>query len=756
MRTMACVFALMLVSSAAAQETKVPDAPAVEQRDFRDVWPGYVVVPWSAGTPPLNEHTAAAYREQGINAIHVDKEISDAEAGWIDANKFRFYVDHAAGKGTLYLNREQQDAIRGLHPATQYDAGDGLIRRPKCLRDPAALAAMDNILRKNVTADSKHDAIFYSLDDEISTGSFISPVETCWCPHCQDAFRKFALNLYGGSLDKLNAEWGTAFKSADEICPESAAGPLKQATTLTPDKWNFSRWADFHEFMDQTMADTLVREVKLANQIDPRRPVGFEGGQMPCAYGGYDFSRLARSVQWIENYDMGGNDAITRSLAPNVVRVKTFFASGDPLRDVNYLWYHFVQGDRGVILWPQVNADSNAPSKKTVPWWNEKAELRKDLAHLPPVFRELTGKRMSTLLAGAELIDDGIALYYSQPSVRAQWIMDATAHGSTWPNRGSGIEATCSSSGLTRLAWIALLRDAGLQPTFLDAAKLAAGELKFPRYKVLILPAVLAMSDDEAAAIKKFAESGGKVIADYLPGLMDEHCRSRGAKGALDDLFSAKHDWSKGLFDRKHPTEIDGEKYNKPLGERFYIPDSNKGPQEPSVEWGLDFVHSTNHGWGEPFGKGRGLLINLSFAGYLANRFAGRAMGSRISEVGTCLLAEPNEVSPIVLVKTAGELTEVTRWRKAERIYLCVVKNPQGDFAKRGKLAERAGLSDVATDITVTVVGDKPAELVNERTGKPVDVVGVPAEKDFLARWKFSDTWVPCEAAIYSYPVGGK
>jgi hypothetical protein len=109
-----------------------------------------------------------------------------------------------------------------------------------------------------------------------------------------------------------------------------------------------------------------------------------------------------------------------------------------------------------------------------------------------------------------------------------------------------------------------------------------------------------------------------------------------------------------------------------------------------------------------------------------------------------------------VTVKTAGELTEVVRWRKAGRIYLCVVKNPQGDFAKRGKLSDRAGLSDKATDITVTVVGDKPADVVNERTGKPVEALAVPAKEGSPARWKFSDTWVPCEAAIYSYPAGGK
>ena len=61
-------------------------------------------------------------------------------------------------------------------------------------------------------------------------------------------------------------------------------------------------------------------------------------------------------------------------------------------------------------------------------------------------------------------------------------------------------------------------------------------------FRVVILPACLCLSDAEARALRAFCVRGGTVIADYLPGLWDEHGRGRAAGGALDDLFGVQHD----------------------------------------------------------------------------------------------------------------------------------------------------------------------------------------------------------------------
>src|SRR6266581_5581471 len=46
----------------------------------------------------------------------------------------------------------------------------------------------------------------------------------------------------------------------------------------------------------------------------------------------------------------------------------------------------------------------------------------------------------------------------------------------------------------------------------------------------------MALSEEEVAAIRAFAEAGGVVVADAATGLFDQHVAWRRA-GALDDLF---------------------------------------------------------------------------------------------------------------------------------------------------------------------------------------------------------------------------
>ena len=62
------------------------------------------------------------------------------------------------------------------------------------------------------------------------------------------------------------------------------------------------------------------------------------------------------------------------------------------------------------------------------------------------------------------------------------------------------------------------------------------------KYKVLILPATLCLSDAEAREIKKFCSAGGTVIADYLPGVWDQHGKGRADGGVLDEMFGVRHD----------------------------------------------------------------------------------------------------------------------------------------------------------------------------------------------------------------------
>jgi hypothetical protein len=55
-------------------------------------------------------------------------------------------------------------------------------------------------------------------------------------------------------------------------------------------------------------------------------------------------------------------------------------------------------------------------------------------------------------------------------------------------------------------------------------------------FKLLVMPRIIALSSEEAEAIRDFVEAGGTVIADGQVGLFDEHGK-RLKSGQLDDLF---------------------------------------------------------------------------------------------------------------------------------------------------------------------------------------------------------------------------
>ena len=85
-----------------------------------------------------------------------------------------------------------------------------------------------------------------------------------------------------------------------------------------------------------------------------------------------------------------------------------------------------------------------------------------------------------------------------------------------------------------------MLRDEGLQFNHLNYIDVIQSGVPAD-YKVLILPACYCLSDVEARRIRAFVERGGTVIADFLPGLWDQHGRGRKTGGVLDDLFGVKH-----------------------------------------------------------------------------------------------------------------------------------------------------------------------------------------------------------------------
>ncbi|MEO6828390.1 MAG: alpha-amylase family protein, partial [Acidobacteriaceae bacterium] len=318
-----------------------------------------------------------------------------------------------------------------------------------------------------------------------------------------------------GSLGALNSEWGTKFTDWDLVMPLTTDQAMKQQGD------NFADWADFKTWMDISYADALKMGMDDIQEADPQAYVGIGGSQMP-GWGGYDYSRIAKSLNAIEPYDIGRSVDIVHSLNPEMVVMSTGFAAGP--WEKHRVWYELIHGERGLIIWSekhnymQDNGEPTAIGKGAGEYYNE--------------IRNGAG----ALIINSQVVNNRIAIHYSQPSLRTQWMLERRPDGTAWATRSPEYERSHNTFMRVRESWCNLIQDEGLQFNFVSYDQIPEGELLKKGYHVLILPESSSLSPAEASEIRAFVVAGGVAIADGVPGTYDEHSRKL-PKSSLDDLF---------------------------------------------------------------------------------------------------------------------------------------------------------------------------------------------------------------------------
>jgi hypothetical protein len=701
------------------------------QAAFQQAWDRYTVIVWRFKTPPVGPELKASLESAGIHAVHLDGSVdgvSPETVKFLQETGFTGYLDHGAGKGYLHLVPPDSDKVKGqLEP----------VARPHCLSDPATMDAMKAIIKKNVEAARKTRVVGYAFDDEISAVSFGTPCDTCTSKYCLERFRRMLKRTYK-DIDSLNHQWGTEYENFGQVSIYGCEKTRLENQDKALDAWNLSGWVDSREYVDQNFADTLKELVAFTNKLDPTRPAGYVGSGASTAYGGYDYEKICKVIQWIEAYDIGGSDAIIRSLMPKNPRVQTWFDNKSIEKNKWFNWYYWAQGDRGQIIWPATD--------ETNPWFNP-GQARKDIQALKPMLVETQGDKLGRMLVGADFATDGIAVYLSQPSIRVSWFIDILPHKETWINRASSMNNANDTAHWNRYGWMKLLEDCGFSYNFVTPSQVTAGELS--KYKVLILGHVLALSDAEAQAIQAFADGGGTVIADHLCGVFDEHGKARNT-GALDELFGVTHALSYGLLNGKVLYEVDAEKHGMdPIEKKVAT------AYEGAPTWKDLVVYERALGVAEGaqasgkaddipvvVKKGRAVYLNLTPVAYTYERYNPKM--TCWPELITGLLAQAN-VKPrakVIHVDTGDSeaITQCLYWKVAGgRTALCLVKN-----LFRSAQIDAAGetVGRITSEPTrIRLVFASPVKhLKNERTGKDLGNGG-----------EFEDTWTTCEANVYTF-----
>jgi len=388
-----------------------------------------------------------------------------------------------------------------------------LIREPS-LSDRDWLEEVGDRLIRNVRGLQPYRPLFYNLGDEPGIADLAAFWDFDFSEASLTGMRDWLQKRYD-SLDALNQEWGSDFTRWEEVMPMTTREALQRSDG------NFAAWADFKEWMDVAFARAIERGTAAVHAADPEAIAAIEGAQIP-GWGGYDYSRLAASVDAMETYDYGDNVEIVRSFNPKLIMLVT--SGGHGPYEKHRLWRETLRGIRGLILWDEKN--------EFVDKDGQVGERGREAA---PYFAEIRGG-LGALLINSRRHIDPIAVLYSPASMRVQWLLDRKTTGEDWTQRDASAEYRDNAIRTATRNFVRLVEHRGLQHRFLSSADVGRGELRSGDYPILMLPHAIALSAAEAKEIRDFVEGGGIALAAGEPGLFDEHGR-RLARPLLSEVF---------------------------------------------------------------------------------------------------------------------------------------------------------------------------------------------------------------------------
>lgn len=348
------------------------------------------------------------------------------------------------------------------------------------------------------------------------------------------AWQEWLRAEYKGDIAALNREWNSQFAKFEEITQSSGQmnkelkGDPFESTALTDG--NYARWMDRRIFANQNYANLILDGyTRRARKTDPDARIGLSG-----TFGFHNFGMdydvwLKKSGFWTPYAAPRGGDGLVMDL----------IRSSRPEDYMYSYWIGYNNGTQLPLIWDMVFKGANAV------WWFQMSGdgtygwlARNDVPYavrqtmidqaILPLRRGL-----GDLLIRLKALSDPIALYYS-PQV-------ALASGTSFipEMKGPGIGKEFADADSSAAGAIDLIRDNQREFLYLTKKRVLDGDLKKLGTKLLFLPMVQPLGEEDVAALRTFAEAGGIVVADLRPGVLSGRGRPV-AESPVDKLFGIK------------------------------------------------------------------------------------------------------------------------------------------------------------------------------------------------------------------------
>lgn len=512
---------------------------------------------------------------RGFNLVKLQEhwQVDEPLEGHYDFSRYEELIEHAARLDMgVYLGLTCEQAPAWLwrkHPGCRMVGRNGLPiayqaestlpadgKPGPCYDDAGAAADQHRFIRELVRTLGRYEnVVVWNTWQEIGYWSAgLTGQEVCYCHNTLSHFRRWLGQRYG-DLDGLNRAWNSRYLDWESVAPDRCARPLPLAQAV-----------DWRYFMDNVqVAGVLEGRAAAIREADPLgRPVFAHKGS-PAIGAGQDWT-YARTQDFLgsSSYPAWGRFRPWDDEAP--VRGKPVERRSGLLSEVLSvaLTYDYIRScnREGSPVWAaefQGGPVSTGLHKGRVP---SAADMRRWMLTAAGCgctaisFWVTRAEIMAAEMNGFSLLDsagDSTPRYEEASRVGQALNRHAGLFAvPSWGGADVGILIDewnyqfCStlSQGSEHLpysvrGWHRLLWEAGIPADFVELNLADEGLMR--RYKALILPFPLSLSEAAAARLAAYVEQGGALISEACPGRIDEHayCNRGEMSPAMAALFGA-------------------------------------------------------------------------------------------------------------------------------------------------------------------------------------------------------------------------
>ena len=658
--------------------------------------------------PPAEQLTTQVDMAQSLHIYNfVNVKLIDAQGALVDEDRHAFYIDQP-NPGRDDLSWFVWEGGDGFHPRTRNLLKQYARLGPAGFLNGCESVAMANahavhwVYRmKGVTVDDKgmtyptltspgyvsqeisqiqekarkyepQSPLFYYLGDDVKYTSYGQ--DGGWSPSGRAALSQWAQQQYE-SLESLNQAWGTSYASWDDI------EPIKQSDALAAVEagrfGELCHWVDAQLYEDQMFAGLFDNLAEGIHEVAPDTPAGMGCSVVGWTWpgSGMDYWQLAKDKDLVFQYPNPWIHDIFRSAAaPDAYHGVWYGGYG--------LYNYYPYDDQEYLPWWSVFRGANLHGQyyggQSSTWFSERL-LGADLGPIDGFAKilknldELKGG-IAKLLFNAERRTDGIAMVYAPSNIHSSVVF---AGGLPQAPEWAG-QYTDSPNFTYMQCWEGLsylISDAGFPYDVIHESTLADAEDLSRDYRVIVLPFSVRLSQPHADALAQFVRTGGILITDIFPGILDGQCRAD-HQGVLADVLGVS--FPGGLPTDRTKMHIAADPAGRPLGpwavDTGVTLNGAQALAQTAEGAPILLVHK--------YGQGTTVLLNVMARDYQVARTYGSELNFRDSM--TRFLAEQASLKPSVDCQVASrdekqthriQATEFNSYRLDDAEYVGVLRH---------------------------------------------------------------------------------